>query len=139
MDGESQPRVRVSLESASRLAAATAAAGALNTTVATFFRGDPLAVGAGDAAELTRVRDAGVSALRAAQVASAAKDGIDLDVVAEAAVETVHGTLWLALRALALARRAGMAPEGEMERLEATVRGIVELLPGPKSDGRRRL
>ncbi len=134
MADEPRPIVRLSLESASRLAAATAAAGAFNTTLASFLLGDPFGVGDGDAAvELTRVRDAGVSALRAAQAVSAAEDGVDLDLVAEAAGETVAGTLWLALRCLEMARRAGAGAEGEVARLEETVRAIAELLPGADS------
>ncbi len=133
MTDEPIPIVRVSLESASRLAAATGAAGALNTAVASFLLGDPFHLGVGEvAAELTRVRDAGLSAVRAAQVASAAEDGIDLDLVAEAAGETVDGALWLALRWLEGVRRLGLEPsaEAEVERLQGAVEAIAPLLSG---------
>ncbi len=130
---EAQPRVRVSLESASRLAAATAATGALNTALASFLLRDPFGVGVSDlAADLQRLRDAGVSMLRAVEVATAAEEGLDLDLVAEAAVEAVGDALALVDRYLEVARRIGVkaGAEREVERLGETVEGIGELLAG---------
>ncbi len=132
----SLPFVRVSLESATALAAVTGAAGALNTALASFLLGDPFGDGDGEAhgdgdGKLTRVRIAGVTAVSAAAVAADSDKVLDLDLVAEAAVETVDDALWLVLRCLDGVRRLGVGSpaEREVERLQGTVEAIAELLP----------
>ncbi len=132
MAEEPQPIVRVSLESATALAAVTGAAGTLNTALASFLLGDPFRAGGGDVGgELTRRRNAGIAAISAAAVASDSDEVLDLDLVAEAAVETANDALWLVLRCLDGARRLGLEPfaEPEVERLREVVEAIAELLP----------
>ncbi len=134
MGEETRPTVRVSLESASLLAATTAAAGALNTAVTSYLFGRPAAVGAGDArAALRRVRNAGVAAISAVAEASESEAELDLDRVAAAARDTVQGALWLAHRSLEVVRRAEAGPwtEGELEGLQGTIEEIAKLLPSP--------
>ena len=138
MADEPVPTVRVTLESASILAAATGAAGALNTALATFLLGEPFGVGADNVrAELTSVRNAGVAAITAAAQASESEVELDLDRVAAAAFGTVEGALWLVLRCLDGVRRLGPGPlaEGDVERLRETVESIAELLPRPAPRG----
>ncbi len=133
MTDKPRPTVRVSLGSASLLAAATAAAGTLNTALASFLLGKPFGVGPDDVrAELTRVRNAGVAAISAAAEASESEAELDLDRVAAAAFDTVEGALRLALRSVEVVRRAGVGPwtDGELEGLQETVEAIAELLPG---------
>ena len=137
MADEQQPTVRVSPASAAVLATATAAAGALNTALATFHLGNPFGRGklAGDVtAELTRVGNAGVSALRAVEVALSLEDEIDLDLVAESALETVGDALWLVVRSLEGVLRLGVGPSAErqVESLREAVEALAELLPGER-------
>ncbi len=135
MADEPIPTVRVSPSSGSVLAASMAAVGALNTALASFLLGDPFRVGIEEVdAGLTRVRNRGITAIVGTEVASATDELLDLDLVAEAGLETVDGLLWLAVRCLEMARRAGVGPglEPEVERLQETVVAIAELLPGDR-------
>ncbi len=126
------PTVRLSLHSASVLATASGALGALDTAVAGFLLGDPLNVVGDRYAELTALRLAGIRAIKAAKVASDSEEEVDLDLVAEALLEAVRGALTLALRCLEMARRTDLGPgvETRAEGLAGTVETIAELLPG---------
>ena len=133
MPEETQPTIRVTLESASLLAAATAAAGTLNTALATFLLGEPFGVGADSVrAELTSARDAGLAAISAAAQVSESKAELDLDLVAAAAFDTMEDALGLVLRSLAVVRRAGVgrSTERQLEQLRGTVEGIVKVMAG---------
>ena len=133
--------VAVTPFAAARLGIVTAALGAMNTVVASFLLGDPFAVGIEDLkAELTGIRDAGLDVMSTVQEACPSDTEIDLDPVADVAVETIWGTLSLAFRCVDLVRRAEVEPQvkARVDGLEESLEALVECLPArmpPASGG----
>ncbi len=112
-----------------KLALATACMGAFNFEVAKFLLADPFGVGVGVedlALELEGFRDGGTWAIHKAGPVLGAEVS-DLHEVAQAAVDTAGGALFLVLRCGELVRRVGVEPEAEAEvrRLEVAVSRLI--------------
>ena len=126
------PQVAVTPLACSCLAAATAALGGLNTVMASFLLEDPFRTGIDDLrAELQGVRDAGVDAMDTVQVACPTIENLDLEPVADAALDTVWGVISLLFRSLDVLRRTGLRPmaRARVDRLEKDLRDLVDFLP----------
>ena len=117
---------------AAKLALATACLGVFNFEVAKFLLADPFGVGVEDlAVELENLRDGGTWAIHEATRALGAEVP-DLQPVAQAAVDTAGGALFLVLRCGELVRRSGVGPEAaaEVRRLEVAVDRVIRMVLG---------
>ena len=103
----------------------------MNRSFATFLLSDPFGVGVEDfAAEIKDIRTLSGPAMRMADAATATEAALDLDLVSKATADTSGGTLFLMLRCMEMACRAGAGPEtvAEVQRLKWLIHGICRAL-----------